>query len=54
MPEYAYVCLDCGKKFSARMTISEHDKQGAKCPKCGSKKLRQEVTGFYAITSKKS
>jgi putative FmdB family regulatory protein len=54
MPTYDYVCLACNKKFSERMTIADHGKRKAKCPKCGGKKLRQRVEAFFAITAKKS
>ncbi|MCX7885862.1 MAG: zinc ribbon domain-containing protein [Verrucomicrobiae bacterium] len=54
MPTYDYKCLSCQKKFSVRMTITEHEKRKAKCPKCGSQKLEQQIQSFYAITSKKS
>ena len=54
MPTYDYACVPCGKKFSVHLTISDHDKNKAKCPKCGSKKLQQRVEGFFAITAKKS
>jgi putative FmdB family regulatory protein len=54
MPTYDYLCLSCGKKFSAHMTIGNHDKHKVKCPKCGSRKLQQRVEQFVAITAKKS
>jgi putative FmdB family regulatory protein len=54
MPTYDYSCLSCGKKFSAKMTIGDHDKRKASCPKCGGKKLQQQIAGFLAITAKKS
>ena len=54
MPTYDYSCLSCGKEFSVHITISDRDRHRAKCPKCGSKKLQQQVAGFFAITAKKS
>ena len=54
MPTYDYTCRSCGKKFSVNITIGDHDEHKTKCPKCGSKKLQQRVTGFFAITTKKS
>ena len=54
MPTYDYICLGCRKKFSVYLTIADHDKRKAKCPKCGSKKLQQRVEAFFAMTSKKS
>ncbi|MBI3951312.1 MAG: zinc ribbon domain-containing protein [Acidobacteria bacterium] len=54
MPVYDYRCGKCSKKFSLTMTISDHDKRNVKCPKCGSRKVEQQVAAFYAVTSKKS
>jgi putative FmdB family regulatory protein len=54
MPVYDYVCKACKKSFELVLTLSEHDKKNIKCPKCGSKKVEQEVAAFYAVTSKKS
>jgi putative FmdB family regulatory protein len=54
MPTYEYVCDQCGKKFTLVMSISEHDKKNAKCPHCGSRKITQQISGFNAITKKKS
>ena len=54
MPTYDYVCLVCDRKFSLRMTIPDHEKRKAKCPKCGHKRLRQRIEGFFAVTAKKS
>ena len=54
MPVYEYKCLDCKKKFSVTLTVSEHDKSKIKCPGCGSKKVEQQLAAFFAVTSKKS
>jgi len=54
MPHYDYLCLSCNKKFSVKMTIKEHDSSRVKCPDCGSEKVEQQWSNFYAITSKKS
>lgn len=54
MPNYSYQCQECRKSFSVHMTIPEHDKGRVKCPKCGSRKVRQQFGLFGAITSKKS
>jgi ribosomal protein L37AE/L43A len=35
-------------------SIAEHDDRKPACPKCGSKRVRQEFAGFFAKTSKKS
>ena len=54
MPQYDYFCLDCQQTFSQVLTLIEHDKERIACPKCGSKKVEQRPSAFYAVTSKKS
>ena len=54
MPSYEYVCQECRKKFTLVMSITEHSRKKPACPKCKSKKVRQQISGFTAITSKKS
>ena len=36
------------------LTLAEHESGAVKCPACGSTKMRQLVSAFYAQTSKKS
>jgi len=54
MPTYEYQCKECGKVFDLRLHIEEHDRKRPKCPKCGSRKLEQKFTSFFAKTDKKS
>lgn len=54
MPTYEYRCDKCGEEFSVILTVSEHEARQVSCPKCKSKKLSQLLTGFHAITTKKS
>jgi putative FmdB family regulatory protein len=54
MPSYDYRCPKCKKKFTAILSIREHDAGKAKCPKCGGKKLEQLITAFQVKTSRKS
>ncbi len=54
MPHYDYRCLECKKKFSLVLSIKDHDAGKAKCPKCGGKKVEQQITLFQAKTSRKS
>ena len=55
MPEYDYLCDNCGKKFSVFLSIWELDaKPTVKCPHCQSDQVRKLITGFFAKTSKKS
>ncbi|HEY5895445.1 MAG TPA: zinc ribbon domain-containing protein [Chthoniobacterales bacterium] len=54
MPTYDYECPDCGKRFTVKTSISEHEKEKPKCPKCGSTKTKAVPEPFFAVTSKKS
>lgn len=54
MPLYEYRCKECSKEFTLRLGISEHEKKRPKCPKCGSRKLEQQYSAFFAKTAKKS
>ena len=54
MPTYQYRCEKCGKKFERTETISEHEAEKSKCPKCGSKKVSYVPGNVYVVTSKKS
>ena len=54
MPIYDYLCKDCHKVFEKVLTLSEHDKVQVTCPTCGGKNVEQELTSFFAVTSKKS
>ena len=54
MPTYEYLCKDCHQTFARVLTINAHDRETIVCPKCGSKNVEQELTTFYAVTSKKS
>jgi putative FmdB family regulatory protein len=53
-PSYDYRCAKCNKKFTAILSIGEHDAGKVKCPKCGYRKLEQLVTAFQVKTSSKS
>jgi putative FmdB family regulatory protein len=54
MPEYEYFCNDCHESFSKVLTLHEHDSESPRCPKCGSAKIEQRYSAFFAVTSKKS
>ncbi len=54
MPFYDYRCRECKKEFSKILTLSEYEKGGIKCPKCGSKKVEQVLSSFFAVTARKS
>ena len=54
MPTYEFYCEKCKKPFSTILSISEFEKKKYQCPKCKGKKLKQQITSFQTITSKKS
>jgi len=54
MCQYVFLCLDCDKEFTKDLHMAELEKGGIVCPHCGSKKVKQKVTEFTALTSKKS
>lgn len=54
MPTYEYHCDACGKAFSLVLTMDEHEHKTIKCPKCGSRRIKQLVSSFVAITRRKS
>ena len=54
MPLYDYECENCGKHFTAVLTLEEHERKEAQCPGCNSKHLRQMISSFVPHTSKKS
>jgi putative FmdB family regulatory protein len=54
MPTYEFVCESCRKFFSVILSLADYEKKKYECPKCGSKKVKQQITAFQAVTSKKS
>jgi putative FmdB family regulatory protein len=54
MPTYEYRCQNCGETFERRERIAEHEAAKPQCPQCGSERVAQMVSAFYAKTSKKS
>jgi len=54
MPTYEFVCDKCKKSFSLILKLADYEKKKFNCPKCKSKKVKQIITGFQTITSKKS
>jgi putative FmdB family regulatory protein len=54
MPTYEFRCEKCRKGFSRVEAISQHGKKRPKCPKCGSVKVMQVFSSFFAKTGKKS
>ena len=54
MSNYAFFCLDCQQEFTQHLLMSEYEKGGFTCPKCGGDRVTQKVEAFSAVTSKKS
>lgn len=54
MPLYEFLCEECDKTFTQVLTLAEYDEGKVTCPKCGSKKVVQEPSTFFAVTSRKS
>jgi len=54
MPLYEFRCLDCKKKFTLPLSVSDFEKQRYRCPHCKSKKVEEQFTSVNVVTSKKS
>ena len=54
MPHYEFFCHGCKKTFSKVLTLAQYERGKLICPHCGSRRLEQNWSAFYAITSKKS
>ena len=54
MPLYEYVCRKCQEKFSAVLTVKEHDTKKVHCPKCKSEEVDHVIEPFFAKTSSKT
>ncbi len=54
MPVYEYRCEKCKRKVTLRMSISEHDRRRAACPRCRGKKLQPLISSFVSQTARKS
>jgi putative FmdB family regulatory protein len=54
MPTYEFLCDKCKKTFTLSMSIPDYEKKKYSCPKCKSKKLKQQISAFQTVTSKKS
>jgi len=54
MPTYEFVCERCKKAFGLLLKLSDYEKKKYSCPKCKSRKVKQQLTSFQTITRKKS
>lgn len=54
MPIYDFYCEECKKEFTQQMSLFEYEKKKYQCPECRGTNVRQQITQFQTITSKKS
>ena len=54
MPTYEYRCRECGKVFDRVEPLAEHGGKTPPCPQCGSRRVEQVLTPFFAKTSHKA
>lgn len=54
MSQYMFLCEECKKEFTLTLHIAEMEKGGVTCPECGSRRVKQVVADFSAVTTKKS
>jgi putative FmdB family regulatory protein len=54
MPAYEFFCEKCNKQFSLQLRLADYEKKKYACPKCNSKKVKQQITSFQTKTSRKS
>lgn len=49
---YQFKCEKCSKVFDLTITLAEYEAKKYKCPKCNSKKVKQQLTELALSTSK--
>ena len=54
MPTYDFICEKCNKEFTLILTISEYENKKIRCPKCISVRVKQQLTPFQVVTTRKS
>ena len=54
VPSYLFHCRDCLKPFTKQLSLPDYEQGGVVCPSCGSSDVEQQLSLFYAVTSKKS
>ncbi len=55
MPDYEFYCRKCQKRFTAHMSVQEHDAHVAPCPECHSdREVEKVISHFNVVTSRKS
>ena len=54
MPMYEYFCQNCDRMFDVSCSLTEHDSEPVKCPSCKEANVKQRLSSFVAVASKKS
>jgi putative FmdB family regulatory protein len=54
VPSYLFHCRYCQKPFTKQLSLQEYEESNVVCPLCGSDEVDQQLSPFYAVTSKKS
>jgi len=54
MPFYEFFCEKCKKQFSLKLSLTDYEKKKYTCPKCKSRKVKQQISTFQTKTSRKS
>ena len=54
MPAYSYRCLDCGRRFTVRMSYAEYGQRPVHCPACGSDHLQRIIGRVRMVRSEES
>jgi putative FmdB family regulatory protein len=54
MPSYEFICEKCEKQFLLYLSLAEYEKKQYACPKCKSRKVKQQISTFQTKTSRKS
>jgi putative FmdB family regulatory protein len=54
MPNYAYQCQDCQKRFTVFLTYQEYGKKGVQCPHCESKNVSRRLSRVRFTRSEES
>ncbi len=54
MPTYEFKCEKCNKNFTLIISLSEYEKKKFRCTKCKSTRVKQKISSFKTVTSKKS
>ena len=54
MPSYEFLCEKCKNQYTLQLSLAEYEKKKYACPKCKSRKVKQQITIFQTKTSRKS